>query len=186
MTVIAILLVVVVVGWVVTAYNRLVGLGRRADSAWADIDAQLKRRHDLVPPLVEVVGGYAAHERTTLEEVVRLRTEARALDGDAGSEAAVRESLLAGSLRQLFALSEAYPDLLASDRFAHLQHQLAEIEERLQNARRYYNAVVRDLNTAVQRFPDLLIARTFGFAQRNYFELDSALEREVVKVDLDA
>ena len=186
MTFFAILLVVVVVGWVVMTYNRLVGLGRRADSAWADVDAQLKRRHDLVPPLVEVVKGYAAHERSTLEEVVRRRTEAQSMDGDADSETAAREGLLAGSLRRLFALSEAYPDLLASDRFAHLQHQLAEIEEQLQNARRYYNAVVRDLNAAVQRFPDLLVARTFGFAQRSYFELDNALEREVVKVDLDA
>lgn len=181
-----ILLVVVIAGWAVATYNRLVGLQRRADSAWADIDAQLKRRHDLVPALVEVVRGYAAHERSTLEEVVRRRGEAVAAEGQPDVETAVRENLLAGALRQIFALSEAYPQLLANERFAHLQQQLAEIEDHLQSARRYYNAVVRDLNTAQQSFPAVIVARGFGFGAREFFEIDNAAERDAVRVSLDA
>lgn len=181
-----ILLVVVIAGWVVATYNRLIGLQRRADSAWADIDAQLKRRHDLVPSLVEIVRGYAAHERSTLEEAVRRRSEAVSTEGHPDAETAARENLLAGALRQIFALSEAYPRLLANERFAHLQQQLAEIEENLQSARRYYNAVVRDVNTAQQSFPAVLVARGLGFGEREFFEIDNAAEREAVRVNLDA
>jgi LemA protein len=181
-----ILLVVVIAGWLIATYNRLVGLQRRADSAWADIDAQLKRRHDLVPSLVEVVKGYASHERSTLEEVVRRRGEATEAGGQPNAETAARENMLAGALRQMFALSEAYPQLLANERFAHLQQQLSDIEQHLQSARRYYNAVVRDLNTAQQSFPAVVVARGFGFGHRPFFEIEDASEREAVRVSLDA
>ena len=173
--------------WTVVIYNRLVGLDKRTQGAWADIDAQLKRRHDLVPALVETVSGYARYEKQTLAEVVARRGAAVAsgAGGVPGTEVVHLENLLAGSLKSLFVLAEAYPELRASERFGQLQQQLVEIEGALQNARRYYNAVVRDFNTAQQRFPDLLVARPFGFGTRRYFELDSPLERAVVKVEID-
>lgn len=176
----------VVVAWAVLAYNRLVDLQQRSRSAWGDVDAQLKRRHDLVPALVETVKGYAAHERSTLEEVVERRgTARRAADAEAeGTDRARAENGLVGALRHLFALGEAYPELRASERFGTLQQQLAEIENELQHARRYYNAVVRDLNTAVASFPTLLVARPLGFRPGEFFEVDSPLERHAVRVDL--
>ncbi len=176
------------IGWAVIAYNRFVGLRQRAEGAWADIDAQLKRRHDLVPALVETVKGYAAHERQTLQEVVERRSGARQSPSGVLPDAARvgSENLLSHSLKHLFALAEAYPDLRASDRFRGLQEQLIAIEDQLQLARRYFNAVVRDWNTAVQRFPDVVVARVSGFAVRDFFELDSVLERDVVAIDLDA
>lgn len=171
--------------WAVVVYNRLVGLSRRAEGAWADIDAQLKRRHDLVPALVETVKGYAAHERGTLEEVVSRRSEAvRAESEPPDADRALHENRLAGALKGLFALAEAYPELRASERFGQLQEQLVQIEDALQNARRYYNAVVRDLNTALHRFPDLLVGRGLGFAEREFFELDSPLEGRAPEVSL--
>ena len=181
------LFVAAIAGWLIAIYNRLVALDKRAAGAWADIDAQLKRRHDLVPALVETVKGYAAHERQTLEEVVARRGEAMTSPGgDAPSgDMAGRENMLAGALRGLFALAEDYPQLRASERFGKLQEQLSEIEDHLQSARRYYNAVVRDSNTAQQRFPDLVVARTLGFRARDFFQLDNPLERNAVKVSLD-
>ncbi len=168
------------------SYNRLVALGRRADGAWADIDAQLKRRHDLVPALVETVKGYASHERGTLEEVVARRTVAQQTSsGGPAGEAQQAENGLATAMRGLFALAEDYPDLRASDRFGSLQRQLAEIEDALQAARRYYNAVVRDLNTLVASFPTLLVAGMFGFRRRDFFELDSPLERRAPEARFD-
>jgi LemA protein len=173
--------------WVVTIYNRLVGLDKRTNNAWADIDTQLKRRHDLVPPLVETVRGYARYEKQTLEDVVARRGAAVQSEtaGAPGADVVRLENLLASSLKSLFVLAEAYPELRASERFGQLQQQLVEIEDALQHARRYYNAVVRDFNTAQQRFPDLLVVRPFGFGKRRYFELDSPLERAVPKVDID-
>lgn len=172
--------------WTVLTYNRLVGLRQRSLGAWADVDAQLKRRHDLVPALVETVKGYAAHERATLDEVVARRTAAlgsgAAPPGSRGL--AERENLLAAALRDLFALAEAYPQLRASERFGRLQEELVQIEDDLQNARRYYNAVVRDLNVAQARFPDLLVARGLGFEPREFFEIDNPLERRAAQVSL--
>jgi len=178
---------IIIVAWVIWIFNRLVRLQQRARQAFSDIDAQLKRRHDLVPALVETVKGYAAHERTTLEEV----TSRRAVASDAASDEAEpearlgSENMLAGALRKLFALAESYPELKASQRFGMLQAQLAEIEDHLQHARRYYNAVVRDMNTAIATFPDMLVARPFGFQALPFFELDSPLERGAAEVRFD-
>ena len=179
---------VAVAVWMVLLYNGLVTLQQRAHQAFSDIDAQLKRRHDLVPALVETVKGYAGHEKSTLEEVISRRSAATAMagGGSPGSGLIEAENFLAQALRGVFALAEAYPDLKASDRFAGLQTELAQIEDDLQHARRYYNAVVRDLNTAVARFPDLVVAGTFGFERRDFFELDSPLERAASIIDLDS
>jgi LemA protein len=160
-------------------YNGLVQLKVRAESAWSDIDVQLKRRHDLVPNLVETVKGYAAHERGTLESVVDARSRAMSAQGPASRAEA--ENMLTGALKSLFALAEAYPQLRAAENFGQLQQQLAGIEDAIQNARRYYNAVVRDLNTKIQQFPSNLIARTFGFREREFFEIDDG-ERAVPRV----
>ncbi|OGK81874.1 MAG: hypothetical protein A2X52_21315 [Candidatus Rokubacteria bacterium GWC2_70_16] len=165
---------------VVASYNRLVGLTQRSQEAWSDVDVQLKRRTDLVPNLVETVKGYAGHEKTTLDQVVRARGAAVAA---AGPEARARaEGQLTDALRQLFALAEAYPDLKASESFRSLHDSLAEIEGTIQDARRYYNAVVRDLNTAVDSFPSNLIASFFRFARRDYFELERPEDRQVPRV----
>lgn len=175
-----------VLGWGIWRYNHLVRLQQRARQSWADIDAQLKRRHDLVPALVETVRGYAGHERSTLEEVVAQRAAAAAAarQRQAPEQRADSENQLAGALRRLFALAEAYPDLRASERFGMLQEQLAEIENHLQHARRYYNAVVRDFNIAQSTFPDLVVARSLGFQPRDFFQLESPLERRAVPVRL--
>lgn len=179
---------IAVLVWLVYTYNGFVKLRQRTEQAFADIDAQLKRRHDLVPALVETVKGYAGHERNTLEEVVRRRGEATRMEGGAApvSGRLQAENFLAAALRDVFALAEAYPDLKASDRFAGLQTELAAIEDDLQNARRYYNAVVRDFNTSLSSFPALLVAGPMGFRARPFFAVDDPLERVVVKVDLDA
>ena len=169
-----------IVLFAVVTYNRLVGLRQRSDEAWSDIDVQLKRRTDLVPNLVETVKGYAAHERGTLDEVVRARGAAVAATTPETRAAA--ENQLTGALRQLFALSEAYPDLKANQNFQSLQTSLGEIEEAVQNARRYYNAVVRDLNTAVESFPSNAIASLGHFVDRQYFELDRPEERQAPRV----
>jgi LemA protein len=160
-------------------YNGLVQLKVRAESAWSDIDVQLKRRHDLVPNLVETVKGYASHERGTLESVVEARSRAMSAQGPASRAEA--ENVLTGALKSLFALAEAYPQLRAAENFGQLQQQLAGIEDAIQNARRYYNAVVRDLNTKIQQFPSNLVARTFGFREREFFEIDDG-ERAVPRV----
>ena len=172
--------VVAVIAFAVTTYNRLVGLRQRSNAAWSDIDVQLKRRTDLVPNLVETVKGYAAHERTTLDQVIRARGAAVAA---ATPETRVQaENQLTGALRQLFALAEAYPQLKANTNFQALQHSLNGIEEAVQDSRRYYNAVVRDLNTAIASFPSNLIASFFRFLPRNYFELDRPEDRQVPRV----
>jgi LemA protein len=164
----------------VVAYNRLVGLTQRSGEAWSDVDVQLKRRTDLVPNLVETVRGYAAHERGTLDAVVRARGAAA---GAQTPEARARaEGQLTDALRQLFALAEAYPDLKASQSFQSLQQSLAQIEDDIQSSRRYYNAVVRDLNTAVDSFPSNLVASFFRFVKRAYFELDRPDDRQVPRV----
>lgn len=162
-------------------YNRLVRLRNQSESAWADIDVQLKRRYDLIPNLVETVKGYAGHERETLEAVITARNRAMGASGPA--EQANAENMLTGALKSLFALSEAYPQLRAVEGFTSLQGSLEAIERDVQSARRYYNAVVRDFNTAVEQFPSNLVANAFRFVKQEFFELEDEVEREAPKVE---
>jgi LemA protein len=156
---------------VIVIYNGLVRLNVQAGNAWADIDVQLKRRADLIPNVVETVKGYAGHERQTLEAVVAARNRAVAAQGAGPAERGQAEGALGGALRSLFALAEAYPQLRAAENFGQLQTTLSQIEEAVQNARRYYNAVVRDLNTKIQQFPSNMVAGMFGFKTREFFEI---------------
>ena len=164
----------------VVLYNGLVALRERVDGAWADIDVQLKRRYDLIPNLVETVKGYASHEEETLERVVRARNMAMQAQGPADKAAA--EGALAGALKSIFALSEAYPQLQAAGGFRDLQATLDEIEDHVAQSRRYYNAVVRDFNTKTQTFPGVIVARSFGFTQREFFEIAES-EKAVPRVN---
>jgi len=164
----------------VAMYNSLVKLREQGEAAWADIDVQLKRRYDLIPNLVETVKGYASHEREALEAVVQARANAMNAEGPEAKGQA--EGMLTGALKSLFALSEAYPDLKAAGGFRDLQNSLQELENGIQQARRYYNAVVRDYNTKVQQVPWNLIANAFNFRQREFFEIPDT-EREVPQVD---
>jgi len=176
--------VVVIVGallvFVIIAYNSLVRLRVQSDSAWADVDVQLKRRYDLIPNLVETVKGYAGHERATLEKVTEARTQAMAAQKP--GEKARAEGMLTEALKTLFALAENYPQLRAVESFTDLQRQLSEIEEQIQLSRRYYNAVVRDLNTRIRQFPTNLVASLFRFELREFFEVAVAAEREAPRV----
>ena len=166
---------------VIVIYNSLVGLRVRAENAWADIDVQLKRRTDLIPNVVETVKGYAAHERQTLEAVIAARNRAIAVQGAGPVERGQAEGALSGALRQLFALAESYPQLRAVESFTSLQATLNQIEDAIQNARRYYNAVVRDLNTRIQVVPSNIVAALFGFRPREFFEVPDT-ERSVPQV----
>ena len=174
-------IVVLVTGWVILSYNVLVRLRQHCGEAWSGIDTELKRRYDLIPNLVELVKGYAAHERELLTSVTQARVQALASTGSPGAQAA-DEQRLVSSLDRLFAVSERYPDLKASDNFLALQHQLAETEDRIQAARRFYNANVRDLNTRIEVFPSNFVASAFGFRPEEYFEVDPARVRKVVDV----
>jgi LemA protein len=177
--VLAVVAVVVVYG--VVLFNQLVKSRQMAAEGWSGIDVQLKRRADLVPNLVSTVKGYAAHERTTLEQATELRAAAgRVPEGDVAARAAA-EGKLTAAIGKLMALAEAYPDLKASDNFLDLQKQLAAIEDELQMARRYYNGAARNLNVLVQSFPSNLVAGTFGFGQREFFEIDDS-DRAVPEV----
>ena len=166
--------------WAVAIYNALVGLRNRSEGSWSDIDVQLKRRYELIPNLVETVKGYAGHERATLEGVVAARGRAMTASGAEARGAA--ENGLTQALRQLFALAEAYPELRANESFLALQRELSGLEDAIQNARRYYNAVVRDLNTKIESFPSNLVAGAFDFAKKDYFELDAEAERSAPAV----
>ena len=175
------LLVLLAIGVVlIFIYNGLVQLRVRADASWADIDVQLKRRHDLIPNLVETVKGYAAHEKGTFEEVTKLRSQA--MQASSPSDRAQAEGMLTQALKSLFAVAENYPQLRASEQFTQLQSSLSAIEDAIQNARRYYNAVVRDFNTRIAQFPTNLLAGMFGFKPREFFEVGGADEREPVAV----
>lgn len=165
----------VIAGFVIVTYNGLARLRLLADGAWADIDVQLKRRHDLVPALVASVTGHAGYERETLEAVVTARNRATAAETPGAIGPA--EGALSTQIRQIFALAEAYPDLRATESFLALQRNLTEIEDHVQNARRYYNAVVRDLNTRIAQFPASLVAGPFGFRAREFFQIDADAER---------
>jgi LemA protein len=169
---------IVLIGlFLVFLYNRLVTLRQVVSQAWSDITVQLKQRHDLIPNLVETVKGYAAHERGTLDAVVQARNAAVAASGPQAQAAA--ENMLSGALRQLFALAEAYPDLKASTNFLQLQADLADVENKIAAARRFFNNSVQEYNTAIQQFPAVLIAGSFGFTSREYFELEEG-ERTAV------
>ena len=172
MTLIVVLAVVGAVALaVIGIYNGLVRLTVQTNNAWADIDVQLKRRTDLVPNIVETVKGYASHERQTLEAVITARNRAVSVQGAGPAERGQAEGALTTALRGLFALAEAYPQLRAAENFAQLQGTLSQIEDAIQNARRYYNAVVRDLNTKIQQFPSNVVAGLFGFRNREFFEI---------------
>jgi LemA protein len=178
-TIFLLVLVALVVG-IIMVYNKLVGLRQRSEEAWSDIDVQLKRRTDLVPNVVETVKGYAAHERGTLDQVVRAR--GAAVSAQTPEARAQAENQLSGALRQLFALAESYPDLKANENFRDLQSSLGQIEEAIQSSRRYYNAVVRDFNTTIDSFPSNQVATFFRFAKREYFELERPEDRQVPRV----
>jgi LemA protein len=161
--------IVVFVIWAISVFNRLIAMRQRVNQAFADIDVQLKQRHDLIPNLVETVKGYAAHERGTLEAVVNARNAAIAAPGVEQKVAA--ENMLSGALRQLFALSESYPDLKANQNFQQLQSELSDIENKLAASRRFFNNAVQEFNTGIQQFPAALFAGIFGFSQRQFFDL---------------
>jgi LemA protein len=175
---------VLIIFFLIGMYNNLVRLKVTCDNAWADIDVQLKRRYDLIPNLVETVKGYAGHEKGTLEAVINARN--RAMTATSPGDKAQAENLLSGALKSLFALSEAYPQLRAIESFTSLQSSLTQIEDTVQNARRYYNAVVRDLNTKIQQFPTNIFANMLGFKPREFFEVSAAAEREAPKVSFSA
>src|SRR5271154_3673571 len=178
--VLAVLAVIVLLGiFLIAMYNSLVQLRVRSESAWSDIDVQLKRRYDLIPNLVETVKGYAAHEKGTFENIAKFRSMAMQATGPVDKAAA--DNQLAGALKSLFAVAENYPQLKASEEFTQLQGSLSQTEAPIQTARRYYNAVVRDLNTKIQSFPTNILAGMFGFQARQFFEA-AAADREPVAV----
>jgi len=168
-TVIVLVVIGILIVWAIGVYNSLVSMRQRVNQAYADIDVQLRQRHDLVPNLVETVKGYAAHERGTLEAVVQARSTAMAAQGPAQQAAA--ENMLTGTLRQLFALSESYPDLKANTNFQQLQAELTDIENKLAAARRFFNNSVQEYNTGIQQFPAALFASMFGFGPREFFDV---------------
>jgi LemA protein len=168
-TLIVLAIIAALVIWVIVIYNGLVAMRQRVNQSFADIDVQLKQRHDLVPNLVETVKGYASHERGTLEAVVQARNAAAAAHGPAAQAQA--ENMLSGALRQLFAVSEAYPDLRANTNFQQLQAELSDIENKIAAARRFFNNSVQEYNTGIQQFPAALFATSFGFTPQVFFDL---------------
>ena len=174
-------LVLVVALASVVAYNRFVRQRNLCDNSWSNVDTELKRRYDLIPNLVETVKGYAAHEQVTFEAVTAARAQAMASTGSPEDQAR-SENVLVGSLKSLLAVSEAYPDLEANTGFLELQHQLTGTEDRIQAARRFYNANVRDYNQRVQSVPTNLVAKLGGFTTRQYFQIDAAVERNAPDV----
>ena len=170
--------IVVLVLWIIMIYNQLVAMRQRVGQAFADVDVQLKLRHDLIPNLVETVKGYAAHERGTLEAVVQARNAAVAAQGPAQQAAA--ENMLTGALRQMFALAEAYPDLKANQNFQQLQAELSDVENKIAAARRFFNNAVQEYNTGIQQFPAVLMAGALGFTQKEFFDV-GVDERKVLE-----
>lgn len=175
------LIIALVVLWVILAYNRLVTLNAHSVEAWSDIEVQLKRRYDLVPNLVNTVKGYAAHESTAFEKVTAARTQA--LQGGTLAARGEAENALTGALKSVFAIAEAYPELKANQNFLSLQRELADTENKIQAARRFYNGNVRDLNIKIGTFPSNLIANAFSFKAKEFFELpEGAAEQKPVEV----
>ncbi|MBU0731875.1 LemA family protein [Patescibacteria group bacterium] len=173
-------IIVIVAIWLIAVYNGLIKLKNQVDEGWSDIDVQLKRRHDLIPNLVETVKGYAKHERELFENVTKARTAAMA--AKAPAEMAKSENMLTGALKSLFAVAENYPDLKANQNFLKLQDELTDTENKIQAARRFYNGVVRDFNIKIQVFPNNIVAGVLGFKKRDFFEVEDAKERENVEV----
>src|SRR2546429_2594874 len=181
---IALIVGIVVLAWAVFTFNRLIRLRQLGDNAWADIDVQLKRRHDLIPSVVAVVQGHAGYERSTLEALTQARSRAiQAATAGGPATRAREEDPLGNALGRVFAVAEAYPELRAVASFAGLQTTLTDVEDHLQNARRYYNAVVRDFNTAIAQFPANLIAAPLAFRPREFFGIDDPAERAVPRVE---
>jgi LemA protein len=175
-----VVIVLILVFWAIAIYNRLVRSRNRVDNAWAQIDVQLKRRHDLIPNLIETVKGYAAHERGTFEAVTQARTAAQQAQGPAATAQA--EGILSQALGRLFAVAEAYPDLKASQNFLDLQAQLSDTENKIAVSRQVYNDTVLTYNNGIQTFPAVLLANSFGFTKREFFEVENATDREVPQV----
>src|SRR5216684_5514309 len=163
--------IVVFVIWAISIFNSLIAMRQRTNQAFADIDVQMKQRHDLIPNLVETVKGYAAHERGTLEAVIQARNAAVTAQGGGVAAQAAAEGALSGALRQLFALSEAYPDLKANQNFQQLQSELSDIENKLAASRRFFNNAVQEYNTGIQNFPAVLFAAALGFHSQAFFDL---------------
>src|SRR5260370_8684199 len=178
--IILLVILVVIAAVLVGMYNTLVQLRVRCDSAWSDIDVQLKRRHDLIPNLVETVKGYAAHEKGTFENIAKFRSQA--MQATSPADKAQAENQLSGALKSLFAVAENYPELKASEQFTGPHSSLNSIEDKLQNPPRYYNAVIRDYNTRVHSFPTNILAGMFGFQTRQFFEVESPEDRQNVQV----
>jgi LemA protein len=173
--------VVVVVAFIIAVYNSLISLKNKTEEAWADIDVQLKRRYDLIPNLVETVKGYAKHEKGTFEKVTEYRSAA--MQATTPGEKAKADNMLTETLKSLFAVAENYPDLKANQNFLDLQAQLAQVEETIQQSRRYYNGNVRDFNIKIETFPNNVFAGMLGFKKFDFFEVAEAKERENVKVE---
>lgn len=171
-------IVVLVAIFAIVIYNRLIALRQTVNQAWADVDVQLKQRYDLIPNLVETVKGYASHERETLEAVTKARQQAISADNVHDQQQA--ENMLTGALRQLFAVAEAYPDLKANENFLDLQNELADVENKIAAARRFFNNSVAEYNTAVEQFPAVIFATPLGFSKREYFEVETS-QREAVE-----
>jgi len=175
--------IILLVFYIIALYNSLVKLKIRSEEAWSDIDVQLKRRYDLIPNLVETVKGYAKHEKTAFENVTKARAEA--LKAQTVSEKSEAENQITGALKSVFAVAEAYPELKANENFVELQRELTDTEDKIQAARRFYNANVRELNIAVESFPTNIIANMFKFIRKDLFELKEGAEKEPVKVKFD-
>lgn len=178
--IIIVIILVVIIGWIVATFNGLVILRNRAKEAWSDIDVQLKRRHDLIPNLVETVKGYAAHEKGVFENVTAARS--KAMGAQTVAEKGEAENFLSSTLKSLFAVAENYPDLKASTNFLELQRDLRDTEDKIQAARRFYNGNVRDLNIKIESVPANIIASTFGFQKMEFFQIEEAGEKEVPQV----
>jgi len=177
----AIVVAVLLVG-VALFYNRFVSLRQQVRAAYSDVDVQLKRRHDLIPNLIETVKGYAAHERGVFDEVTQARAGAIAAGAQGPQQRAAAEDMLTGALRSLFAVAEAYPQLQAVQEYKDLSENLRDTEDKIQFARRFYNGQVRDYNTALQTFPTVVLAGAMGFTSSEYFEVEAPSDREVPKV----
>jgi len=172
---IALLATIICVAWAIAAFNRLVRDSQRVKTAWSDIDVQLKRRYDLIPKLVAAVEQYARYEQSTLQTLIELRSRTGQVS-DVGEKGTL-ENMIGGGLRSLIALAEAYPELKADQSFLQLQGELTEVENHIQYARRFYNGSVRNLNTRIETFPDLIIARMFNYQPGIFFELDDVAEK---------
>jgi LemA protein len=178
-TLIVIGVIVLFAIWIMTVYNGLVAMRQRVNQAFSDIDVQTKQRHDLIPNLVETVKGYAGHERGTLEAVVQARNAAMTAQAGGVVAQAAAENVLSGALRQLFALSESYPDLKASQNFQQLQTELSDIENKIAAARRFFNNAVQEYNTGIQQFPAVLLAPTLGFTPKDFFDVGVEQRKEL-------